>query len=97
MNDKANNSDYERFKLVSIDSWNDGEGWYWNQHYELEDGIYFHTDKLTTRNILKSLRKWGYLTNESKGRVRIDDCDGVCYTVEDRNTGEQLLALTQLH
>ena len=41
---------------------------------------------------LKKLREWGYLTDYSKGRVRVQDDDSVI-EIQDKGTGKPLLAL----
>jgi len=50
-----------KFKLLSINARHDGEGWTWDNHYTLQDGLYLGEDSLSTRKILKALRKWGNL------------------------------------
>jgi hypothetical protein len=91
---------FTTFKLLSIDAWRDPDGgWTWNNAYTLEEGIVFHHSRLTPRKILAALRRWGYLTNESKGRCRVDDAGtaGDLYEIQDRATGEPLLALSTIH
>lgn len=84
---------YTRFNLLSIDAWRECEGgWTWNQWYSLETDIYLAESQLTPRKIFSALRKWGYLTSESKGRVSIDD-DGHNIVIQDKDTFEPLLAL----
>ena len=80
--------------LLSIDAWADCEpkSWYWNCWYTLEEGILLHESVLTARHILKSLRDWGYLTEDSKGKLTIED-DGYNVVIMDRKTFEPLLAL----
>ncbi len=84
--------EYLKTDLLSIDAWRDSEGWNWNQWYTVEKGIYFAVSELTPRKILAYLRKAGFLTAESKGRLRVED-DGYNYVIEDRNTSEPILAL----
>jgi len=84
--------DYLKMDLLSIDAWSDCEGWNWNQWYTVENDIYFAYSELTTRKILAFLRKSGFLTEQSRGKLRVED-DGYNYVIENRNTGEPLLAL----
>lgn len=46
-------------------------GWYWNDQWRAGQ-IEIGGGKLTTRKVLKALRDEGYLSEYSKGRVRID-------------------------
>ena len=89
-----------KFRLVSIDAWRDYDGgWQWNQWYTVEDGVYLGND-ITARRLLKFMRQSGWLTNASKGRVRIDWHNEMCdpfIEILDKNTGEPLLAFTTLH
>lgn len=81
------------FELRSIDAWREREGgWTWNDSFKLEGGICFDTAALKPRTILKKLREWGYLTDHSKGRVRVQDDDSVI-EIQDKGTGKPLLAL----
>ena len=86
------NDNFIKFDLLSIDAWRDCEGWSWNQWFTVETGIYFEERELTPRKILAALRKWGFLTEESKGRLAIND-DQYNIVIEDKNTHEPLLAL----
>ena len=91
------NDEYEKFNLIGIDAWRDDCGWTWNNHFILEHDICFGINSLTPRKILAALRKWGYLSEYSKGKVRIDNSINECLVIENRNTGEPVLALSQLH
>lgn len=86
--------------LLTIDAWRDPDGgWTWNAWYKLEAGI-FLTDP-TPRKVLAFLRRAGYLTEASKGRVRVDMgreyMDATLIEIQNKNTGEPLLALSNLH
>ena len=82
-----------KLRLLSIDAWREFEGgWTWNQWYSLEEDIYMEETELTPRKIFKALRKWDYLSNESKGRVSLDD-DGYNIVIQDKNTYEPIFAL----
>ncbi len=79
------------YRLLSIDAWRDGPCWQWNNWFNLEEDIYVHPDA-TPRTIFKTLRDSGYLSDYSKGRVRLED-DGYNLVIENRNTGEPIFAL----
>lgn len=84
---------YLKTKLLSVEAWRDYDGWFWNNWYTLEEGIYWDdTLPMTPRRILKALRDWGYLTKDSAGKLYIDD-DGYNYTVCHRGNHEPILAL----
>ncbi len=92
------NDEYTKFKLVSIDAWRDYDNsWYWNNYFEIENGIYFSGDSLTPRKIAKFLRKMGVLTEQSKGRIYVDMSCFEFIVIQDKNTFEPLLALTPSH
>lgn len=87
---------YYKVELRSVAAWRDVVGWFWNESYVLEDGIYWCAQDLTPRKILRKLREWGYLGAESKGRVRVVDevaGDGGLIEIQDKGTGRPLLAL----
>lgn len=92
-------SEVTKYRLVSIEAWRDDGGWQWNQWYTVEDGVYLGND-ITARRLLKFMRQSGWLTEKSKGRVRIDWHNEMCdpfIEILDKNTGEPLLAFTTLH
>jgi len=85
-------------KLLSIDAWRDDTGWTWNNHFLLEDGI-FMTDP-TPRKVLRLLRQWGYLSQDSRGKCRVDMGGAYMDTfieVQVKSTGEPILALSMIH
>lgn len=87
---------YAKLDLVSIDAWRECEGgWIWNQSYLVESGIYLESSRLTPRKIFAFLRRAGFLTPESKGRVRLEEIPAFepIFEIQDRVTGEPLLAL----
>ena len=85
-----------KYRLVSIDAWRDFDGgWTWNQWYNVEDSVSIHND-MTTRQLLKFIRDRGWLTDESKGRVRVDWGWDII-EIQDKNTGEPWLAFTTIH
>ncbi len=85
-----------KYRLVSIDAWRDCDGgWTWNNWFTVEDGVYLGND-ITARRLLKFMRQSGWLTDESKGRVRVD-WEWDIIEIQDKNTGEPLLAFTTIH
>ena len=93
-------SEVTKYRLVSIEAWRgyDG-GWDWNTWHTVEDGVYLGND-ITARRLLKFMRQSGWLTEKSKGRVRIDwhnEMMNPMIEILDKNTGEPLLAFTTLH
>ena len=83
---------YTRFNLLSIDAWRYDHSWSWNQWYTLENDIVFAESELTPRKVLAALRKWGYLTEESKGKLSLVD-DGYNIVIQHKDTFEPILAL----
>ena len=79
-------------KLLSVDAWNDGDVWSWNNWQTIEEGIYLHKSVLNSpRKLLKFCRdKLEILTNDSKGKIQIED-DGYNVQIQTRN-GECLFA-----
>jgi hypothetical protein len=80
------------FKILSIDAWRDMEGWTWNNWFEIEEGIYIDKKCQTPRKIFKLLRDWGFLSEDSKGKIYMDD-DQYNLTIHDKATGCPVLAL----
>jgi hypothetical protein len=87
-----NNDTFYKAHLVDIDAWHDGDGWYWNNSFIVERDIFFEDKSLTTRKILNALRKWGYLSNESKGMVTVQDAWPII-EIQNRKTYEPIYAL----
>lgn len=79
-------------KLLSVDSWHDGECWSWNNWQTIEEGIYLHETTLNSpRKLLRYCRnKLKILTNSSKGKLQVED-DGYNVQIQTRN-GECLFA-----
>lgn len=81
------------FKVLSIDAWRDGEGWMWNNWYNVETSEPFPEALLgNTRKTLNLLRKEGLMGSNSIGRVTIED-DQYNYVVMDRKTRQPLYAI----
>lgn len=78
------------YTLLSIDAWRDDCGWSWNNMFQIEEDVYLEYP-LSNRRLLAFMRRNGWLTEQSKGRVRVEDT-GYDIEIQDRNTGEPLLA-----
>ena len=96
---------YYTCKLLSIDAWRDGDGWYWNNISTIEEGIFIAEDSellSSSRKLLKYFRdNLCVLSDKSKGRVFVDFGNdimgGVLIVVHHKDTGEPLFALTSVH
>jgi hypothetical protein len=82
---------YTKFNLLSVDAYRD-ETWQWNAWYTLEEDIFISEPELTPRKVLAMLRKWGYLTDASKGRLSVED-DGYNIVIQNKDTFEPIMAL----
>lgn len=78
-------------RVLSIDAWRYDGGWNWNDWRAVGE-LPRETIDMSTRNVLRTMRKAGYLTDASKGRVSIED-DGYNIVVMRRHTLEPLFAL----
>ena len=99
---KVGSIEYVSLKLLSIDAWRDSEGgWYWNDMHCLDDSCLWGVKELTPRKVLNALRRAGFLSDWSKGRVRVDMhdemMDGYLIEILNKNTGEPLFALSDIH
>lgn len=83
---------YSKFDIVSIDAWRDEYSWFWNNKFSVEKDVCFLDSELTPRKILKAFRKWGFLTEHSKGKLSIEK-DEYCITIINKNTFEPLFAM----
>ena len=95
---------YYTCKLLSIDAWRDGDGWYWNNISTIEEGIYIAEDSdllSSSRKLLKYFRdNLCVLSDTSKGKVFVDfnnGGEGVLIVVHHKGTGEPLFALSSVH
>lgn len=86
---------YYKVEIRGIDAVRHEGLWTWNESYALDGDIYWHEDELTPRKILHQLRKWNYLTEASKGRVRVTAEDDII-EIQEKNTGRPLMALLLL-
>lgn len=82
---------YHKYELRTIDAWRDGKLWVWNDSTVLERDIMIAEDA-TTRQILAMLRRGGFLSQYSAGKVRLQD-DWPTLEVQNKNTYEPILAL----
>ena len=93
--------DSGEIKILSIDAWRDESGWYWNDHRKvatLDRNTFAKLD--TTRKLLRYMRRKGYLTAQSAGRVLVEDehsYEGIFIEIQDRHTREPLFAISSIH
>ncbi len=83
---------FYKFDIQSIDAWKTSGQWEHNACYTLESGLFLSEERMTTRGILKALRKWEYLSNASKGKMEIRD-DFPYIEILLRSTQEPVLML----
>ena len=84
-----------KVEIRGIDAAKNDGVWNWNESWLIEGGIYWHELVLTPRRILRQLRIWGYLSQESKGKLRVVD-EGDLIEIQDKNTGRPIMALLLL-
>lgn len=97
-----NKREWLTLSVLSIDAWRDDDGWTWNSWRPISNQWIWAQDELTARKILRRLRDAGVLRPTSAGRLRVEVCandgpDGTVIEIQDRATGEPLLALSNLH
>ena len=63
---------YYRADLVSIDAWRGYEGWTWMDSLVVERDIIMAESTITPRKVTKMLRKMDFLSDASKGKVRVE-------------------------
>ena len=81
-----------KYKLLSIDAWKDDCSWTWNAWYSLGFEAIIEDKDTTPRKVFALLRDEGYLSDESKGRVSLDD-DGYNLVIRNKDTYEPIFAL----
>ncbi len=82
-----------KVKLLSVEGWRGCDGlWFWNQWYTVDSALDISEAGTTPRKLFKYLREGGYLSERSKGKLRLHD-DGYNLVIECRGTGEPLFAL----
>ena len=79
-----------KYKILSIDAQRDGSGWAWNQWYVIGDTTI--NIKSSNRKILKMMRDEGFLSENSKGKVGIED-DQYNIVITERSNGRPLYAI----
>ncbi len=89
---KTTNENYYKAALHSIDAWRTDRMWEWNDSYLLESGIYFAESSITTRTILSFLRRKDYLSEASKGTLKVVD-EWPLIEIQIKNTGQPILCL----
>ena len=82
-------------EIRGIDAVRHDGDWVWNESFLLEGDIYWHQEGLTPRRILRQLRIWEYLTDASKGKLRVV-FEGDVIEIQDKNTGRPIMALLLL-
>ena len=83
---------YYKADLVSIDAWKEDGGWTWNASYTVGCDIIMADSAITARNVTKMLRKMDFLTQASKGRVKVSD-EWPIIEVQLKSNGRPLFAL----
>lgn len=78
----------EKYEIREINALRDGEGWYWNDSYNM--GVMITNAKNVKRAFTQYLRREHGIVF-LRGRTRIE-FDGDVYEICDRKTGEQLFA-----
>ena len=68
----AKEARYFKADLLSIDAWKEDGGWTWNASYTVERDIIMADSAITARQVTKMLRKMDFLSDASKGKVRVE-------------------------
>lgn len=80
-------------KILSIDAWRDGNGWTWNNWFNVGSIEKEEFEKLTTnRKIIKWFRDNDFLSEKSKGKVSVDD-DQYNMVICEKSNGRPLYAI----
>ncbi len=79
-------------RILSIDAWRDGDGWTWNQWFNVGEIDLDAVNIDNARQLLKYMRSEGYLKASSAGRAAIED-DGYNVVILDKNTREPIFAI----
>ena len=78
------------YELREVDAWQDGDCWVWNTSWHIVDVSIPATVKDLERALLYRMRKAGIVSRP--GRTKLVNVDGDMYALEDRKTGEPLIA-----
>ena len=84
---------YYRADLVSIDAWKEEGGWTWNASYIVERDIVMADSAITPRKVTKLLRKMDFLSDASKGKVRVETALWPLVEVQLKSDGMPICAL----
>lgn len=84
-------SDEKTVQLLSVDAIRDGEGWTWNNWFKLARVPASLLDA-KPRVLFRELRKLDVLSEESKGKLCIED-DQYNIVIMRKNTRQPILAL----
>ena len=78
--------------ILSIDAWRQPDGWQWNNWHKV--GTFSEPAELldNPRRLLRYMRKQGYLSAKSAGRVAIED-DQYNVVIVAKGTREPLFAI----
>ena len=79
-------------KVLSIDAWRDGDGWFWNNWFHVGDIDAEEINLDSARDVLRQMRERGYMAEGSQGLAAIDD-DGYNVVIIARGTREPLFAI----
>ena len=83
---------YFKADLVSIDAWKEEKCWTWNASYTVERDIIMADSAITARKVTRMLRDMDFLTQASKGRVKVSD-EWPIIEVQRKSNGRPLFAL----
>jgi hypothetical protein len=79
--------------ILNIDAWRDAEGWWWNNWWKIGNISVTDLEKCNTpRKLFTWLRKEGFLTLDSAGKLRLED-DQHNFVVVRKRDGMPLLAI----
>ncbi len=79
-------------RIISIDAWRDGDGWTWNQWFNLSPRFPADLLDASPRTIFRWFREQGLLSPQSAGRVAIED-DQYNLVIVLRHSREPLFAI----
>ena len=83
----------ESYRILSIDAWREEFGWNWNNWFNVGEITKQEFNSLkTNRATLKWFRDAGFLSDVSKGRVKIES-DGYNVVVCAKSNGRPLFAI----
>lgn len=89
----------DSYKLLSISALRDDCGWSWNDVSVVDEKVDMDTvDGLygNSRKFLKFARDNGWLSEASKGKVKVEFSDDII-EIQSKNTSEPILALSKVH